>query len=67
MITPVISLQLPAWVDRFVADSPRVFPEIDDRMRFVLELSRRNVRNKTGGPFGAAVFDSDGRLIAPAL
>ena len=58
---------MPTWVDRFVADSPRVFPEIDDRMRFVLELSRRNVRHETGGPFGAAVFDSDGRLIAPGI
>lgn len=36
-------------------------------MRFVLELSRRNVRHKTGGPFGAAVFDSDGHLIAPGI
>lgn len=36
-------------------------------MRFVLELSRRNVRHKTGGPFGAAVFDSDGQLIAPGI
>ena len=67
MSTPIISLQLPAWVERFLADSPRVFPETDDKMRFVLELSRRNVRHKTGGPFGAAVFDSDGQLIAPGI
>jgi tRNA(Arg) A34 adenosine deaminase TadA len=67
MITPVITLQLPAWVERFLADSPRVFPETIDRMRFVLELSRRNVRHGTGGPFGAAVFDSEGQLIAPGI
>ena len=67
MIKPVISLHLPAWVERFLADSPRVFPETEERMRFVLELSRRNVRHGTGGPFGAAVFDSDGRLIAPGI
>ena len=67
MITPVISLRLPDWVERFMADSPGVFPETNDRMRFVLELSRRNVRYGTGGPFGAAVFDSDGRLIAPGI
>jgi tRNA(Arg) A34 adenosine deaminase TadA len=67
MNSPVFSLQIPAWVDRFLADSPRVFPETDDRMRFVLELSRRNVRHKTGGPFGAAVFDCDGQLIAPGI
>ena len=67
MIKPVISLHLPAWVERFLADSPRVFPETEERMRFVLELSRRNVRHGTGGPFGAAVFDSDGQLIAPGI
>jgi tRNA(Arg) A34 adenosine deaminase TadA len=67
MITPVISLRLPDWVARFLADSPEVFPETIDRMRFVLELSRRNVQHGTGGPFGAAVFDSDGRLIAPGI
>ena len=64
---PIISLRLPDWVERFIADSPRVFPETNDRMRFVLELSRRNVRHGTGGPFGAAIFDSDGRLIAPGI
>jgi len=67
MITPVISLRLPDWVESFLADSPEIFPETNDRMRFVLELSRRNVRHGTGGPFGAAVFDSDGRLIAPGI
>jgi len=64
---PIISLRLPDWVEGFLADSPGIFPGINDRMRFVLELSRRNVRHGTGGPFGAAVFDSDGRLIAPGI
>jgi tRNA(Arg) A34 adenosine deaminase TadA len=67
MITPVMRLQLPAWVDQFLADSPGRFPEIKERMRFVLELSRLNVMNGTGGPFGAAVFDGDGWLIAPGI
>jgi len=67
LITPVISLRLPDWVESFLTDSPGIFPETNDRMRFVLELSRRNVRHGTGGPFGAAVFDSDGRLIAPGI
>jgi tRNA(Arg) A34 adenosine deaminase TadA len=67
VITPVISLHLPTWVERFLADSPRVFPETEEKMRFVLELSRRNVWHGTGGPFGAAIFDSDGRLIAPGI
>lgn len=37
-------------------------------MRLVVELSRRNVAEGTGGPFGAAVFDlSTGKLLAPGV
>ena len=36
-----------------------------DRMRFVIQLALTNVTARTGGPFGAAVFESHtGRLIA---
>ena len=34
-------------------------------MRFVIELARLNVDRKTGGPFGAGIFEREGgRLIA---
>jgi tRNA(Arg) A34 adenosine deaminase TadA len=34
-------------------------------MRFVIELARRNIENRTGGPFGAAVFEAaTGRLVS---
>ena len=36
-------------------------------MRFVIELSRLNARHSSGGPFGAAVFDRDGLLVAPGI
>jgi tRNA(Arg) A34 adenosine deaminase TadA len=36
-------------------------------MRFVIALARRNVEEGTGGPFAAAVFDAEGRLIAPGV
>ena len=36
-------------------------------MGLVVELSRQNVEQKTGGPFAAAVFDYEGRLIAPGI
>ncbi len=43
----------------------QVFDTDDERMRFAIELSRRNVEENTGGPFGAAIFESDsGRLVA---
>ena len=34
-------------------------------MRLVIDLARQNIEHKTGGPFGAAVFESGtGRLVA---
>ncbi len=37
-------------------------------MRLAVELSRLNVRNDTGGPFGAAIFEREtGRLLAPGV
>jgi tRNA(Arg) A34 adenosine deaminase TadA len=37
-------------------------------MAFAIELARLNIRNKTGGPFGAAIFERDeGRLVAAGV
>ncbi len=37
-------------------------------MRFVVELASRNVKAETGGPFGAAIFETaSGKLIAPGV
>jgi tRNA(Arg) A34 adenosine deaminase TadA len=45
------------WNTRYSTD--------DDRMGLAIELSRQNVLRGTGGPFGAAVFESDsGALVA---
>ena len=66
MIT-TLTIQLPDWVEPFIAARGELFPSIEDRMQLVIELSRRNVAEKTGGPFGAAVFDQEGGLIAPGV
>jgi tRNA(Arg) A34 adenosine deaminase TadA len=43
----------------------RPFDSVEARMRLAVELSRRNVEEGTGGPFGAAVFAADtGNLVA---
>ena len=58
-------LSLPVWVRSFLEGSVEIFPSVEDRMRFVIELARLNVERKSGGPFGAAVFEREGgRLIA---
>jgi tRNA(Arg) A34 adenosine deaminase TadA len=64
---PEICIRLPDWVKSFVATSPEVFPNVEDRMRFVIALARQNVQRETGGPFASAVFDRNGRLIAPGV
>ena len=64
---PEVTLRLPGWVGE-TSGGGLVLPSVEDRMRFVVELSRLNVRNGTGGPFGAAIFESDtGRLLAPGV
>lgn len=60
-------IQLPEWVDDVVKTSPDIFPDMFARMDFVIALARRNIEHRTGGPFGAAVFDHTGRLIAPGV
>lgn len=58
-------LALPEWVGPFLEKAPSVFENIEDRMRLAIELSRLNVKNETGGPFGAGIFERDGgKLIA---
>lgn len=60
-------VRLPDWVEPFLKQSPQMFPTIEERMRLVIQLSRRNVENRLGGPFGAAVFDAGGRLVASGV
>ncbi|MHC4216747.1 MAG: nucleoside deaminase [Planctomycetota bacterium] len=37
-------------------------------MKFVIELSRLNIANQTGGPFAAAIFEiNEGVLVSPGL
>jgi len=59
-----IHVTLPPWVGEVIAGR-EIFPTLEDRMRLAIALSRENVVRKTGGPFGAAVFERDsGRLVA---
>jgi tRNA(Arg) A34 adenosine deaminase TadA len=64
---PEVNIRLPEWVEGFLAAGPERYPNVEDRMRFVIALSRMNVRHGMGGPFGAAVFDNSGRLVAPGV
>lgn len=55
---------LPSWIDD-VVDWERTYATDVDRMRLAIALSRENVQRRTGGPFGAAVFERDsGALVS---
>ncbi len=60
-----IEISLPDWVSDYAGDGHVIIPDIDQRMDYVIEASRRNIDNETGGPFAAAVFERDGgRLVS---
>lgn len=64
---PAFTFRLPDWVDEFLRHQPAIFLKPEDRMRLVIELAHRNIAHETGGPFGAAVFDASGALVAPGV
>lgn len=61
-----LHIDLPDWLSQACAECGPLATEAE-RMAFVVELSRRNVETRSGGPFAAAVFEIDsGRLVAAA-
>lgn len=62
MLYAQLHLTLPAWVHEAV-DESRNYPDDDSRIALAIALSRLNVAHGSGGPFGAAVFTGDGRLL----
>ncbi|HVF40301.1 MAG TPA: nucleoside deaminase [Gemmatimonadaceae bacterium] len=61
---PTVHVEYPDWVDD-VVHWDRTISSDEDRMRLAIELSRVNVERGTGGPFGAAIFESQsGRIIS---
>lgn len=61
-----LHIDLPDWLNQDCAACGPLATEAE-RMRFVVDLSRRNVETHSGGPFAAAVFEIDsGRLVAAA-
>jgi tRNA(Arg) A34 adenosine deaminase TadA len=67
MQPPSIVIACPDWLEESVAWES-FFPTPEDRMRLAVSLARRNVEEGTGGPFGAAVFESEsGRVVSAGV
>ncbi len=60
-----IVIDLPDWIwEECEAVGP--LASVEERMRFVIGLAERNVADG-GGPFGAAIFDAEGNVLAPGV
>ena len=63
MLYAQVHLTLPAWVHEAV-DPARVYTSDEEKVALAISLSRMNLEARSGGPFGAAVFGPDHRVIA---
>ncbi|HUQ84273.1 MAG TPA: nucleoside deaminase [Gemmatimonadaceae bacterium] len=62
MPTSEIRITNPDWV-LDVVDFQNPYPDDDARVRVAILLARENVVRNSGGPFGAVVFDAEGRVV----
>jgi tRNA(Arg) A34 adenosine deaminase TadA len=61
---PTVIVDCPEWIREGVDFSARYATD-EDRMRLAIGLARQNVMRRTGGPFGAAIFErSTGALLS---
>ena len=59
-----VMVDVPEWIGD-VVNWEQVYATDEDRMRLAIELARANVLRRTGGPFGAAIFErSTGALLS---
>lgn len=64
---PEIRITYPDWLAQLV-ELDRRYGDDEEKMQLAVALSRENVVRATGGPFGAAIYESEsGRLIAVGI
>ena len=61
-----IELTLPDWV-RSAVDGAGAIGGDEAKVALAIELSRRNIDARSGGPFGAVVFGPDDRVVAAGV
>jgi len=66
MLASQVLLQLPDWLPQAIEGAA---PCHDDasKVALAIELSRRNLDEDSGGPFGAVLFDQDDRVVAAGV
>ncbi|MFK2877382.1 nucleoside deaminase [Rhodanobacter hydrolyticus] len=67
MLLPMqIHLTLPPWINEVVDGANRYVTD-EARVGLAIALARRNIDHGEGGPFGAAVFDAEGRVVSAGV
>jgi len=66
MPMPSLQLDLPAWLDAEI-DPIRIHADDESKVELAIRLARRNIEHGSGGPFGAVVFDAEGRVVAAGV
>jgi tRNA(Arg) A34 adenosine deaminase TadA len=61
-----LNLTLPDWLPDLVDPALR-FDSDEAKVSIAITLSRHNVDHRSGGPFGAAIFDPEGRVVAAGV
>lgn len=51
-----IQLSLPAWCDKLLENKKLILENDQLKMEFVISLAMKNIEEKSGGPFAAAIF-----------
>ncbi|MDA1043670.1 MAG: nucleoside deaminase [Verrucomicrobia bacterium] len=65
---PEFKLCLPAWIEDYCSTLEDAYHDVESRMQVAIALSRMNVAEGSGGPFGAAIFEQrTGRFVAPGV
>ena len=63
MLANEFRLVLPDWIGEEV-DEARIYADDEERVDLAIRLANRNIDERSGGPFGAAIFSGDGKLVA---
>ena len=62
MLPLQLHLTLPVWVHEL--DLAATYPGDEAKVALAIDLARRNVDAGSGGPFGAAIFDRNDRVVS---
>lgn len=63
LLNAQVHLTLPAWVHEQV-DPNAIYASEAEQMGLAIRLAETNVAQGSGGPFGAAIFNAEGRLVS---